>query len=116
MGCFIDDETDWRYVEEVRGFCADSCFVRLKPRLARLRCLAGMVAGEALTLPYFRDDGLTRWVRGKLAVQPMPSFIFSSAMAQYVMNGARPGRIVMDFGDVDSDKWRQYAATQSWPM
>ena len=41
--------------------------------------------------------------------------IFSSAMAQYVSH-VRRGRRVIDFVDIDSDKWKQYAATARWPM
>lgn len=42
---------------------------------------------------------------------------FSSAMGQYLPDGLAPAlRRVMDFVDVDSDKWRQYAEQQSWPM
>jgi len=43
--------------------------------------------------------------------------IFSSAMAQYVSPQAGAGRrCVVDFVDVDSDKWLQYAKSRPWPM
>ncbi len=41
--------------------------------------------------------------------------MFSSPMAQYVTN-ARSARRVIDFVDIDSDKWRQYALTKPWPL
>jgi hypothetical protein len=41
--------------------------------------------------------------------------VFSSAMAQYA-DPYRGARRVVDFCDVDSDKWRQYADKKSWPM
>jgi sugar transferase (PEP-CTERM/EpsH1 system associated) len=38
-------------------------------------------------------------------------------MAQYLLDRPfRPQRMVMDFVDVDSDKWRQYAETHRGPM
>lgn len=44
-------------------------------------------------------------------------FVYSSAMAQYVMDHDLGGaRLVMDFVDVDSDKWRQYASEAKAPM
>jgi sugar transferase (PEP-CTERM/EpsH1 system associated) len=41
--------------------------------------------------------------------------VFSSAMAQYVTSIAGL-RVVVDFVDVDSAKWDQYARTKRWPM
>ena len=38
--------------------------------------------------------------------------VFSSAMAQYVSHVRRVRRVV-DFVDIDSDKWKQYAVTAS---
>lgn len=43
--------------------------------------------------------------------------MYSSAMAQYVLDKDLGGaRLVMDFVDVDSDKWRQYATEANGPM
>ena len=37
-------------------------------------------------------------------------------MAQYAMGRDAAGTCrVVDYVDVDSDKWRQYAAAKSWP-
>jgi sugar transferase (PEP-CTERM/EpsH1 system associated) len=41
--------------------------------------------------------------------------VFSSPMAQYAEKYPQARRVV-DLCDVDSDKWRQYAAKKSWPM
>ena len=41
--------------------------------------------------------------------------LFSSQMAQYVFDIGRPPRIVMDFVDLDSDKFHQYAAAARGP-
>ena len=41
--------------------------------------------------------------------------VFSSAMAQYAEAFPHARRVV-DFCDVDSDKWRQYADQKHWPM
>jgi hypothetical protein len=41
--------------------------------------------------------------------------VFSSAMAQYA-DAYPQARRVVDFCDVDSDKWRQYADKKSFPM
>jgi sugar transferase (PEP-CTERM/EpsH1 system associated) len=43
------------------------------------------------------------------------TLIFSSPMAQYLERHPQL-RVIADFVDVDSDKWRQYAAGKFWPM
>lgn len=42
--------------------------------------------------------------------------MYSAAMAQYVMGEKhKSAHRVIDFVDVDSDKWRQFAADSAWP-
>ncbi|MGH6624555.1 MAG: TIGR03087 family PEP-CTERM/XrtA system glycosyltransferase, partial [Burkholderiaceae bacterium] len=89
--------------------------VPLDPRSARLRSVTGFLTGEALTLPYYRSADLARWVQQTVAAQKIrKAVVFSGAMAQYVRD--IPGlHVVLDFVDVDSAKWTQYAANHSWP-
>lgn len=124
LGCFIDDRDDWRHRETVKAYCADLCCVGLDKRWAKLRSLRGFAAGTSLSEPYFHDADLARWVGGVLRdVRPAAAFLYSSVMAQYLppfaggpSPGGRPPRVVMDFVDVDSDKWSQYSRAQAWPM
>lgn len=119
LGTFVDDERDWQYVDDVRALCGgETHFARLSPRAAKLRGLPSLLSSRPLSLAYYRDRGLRRWVRRVLREQPIRRvLVFSGPMAQYVDNkDAAALRRVMDFVDVDSDKWRQYAASQSWPM
>jgi sugar transferase (PEP-CTERM/EpsH1 system associated) len=76
------------------------------------------LTGEALSLPYYRDRRLNRWL-GRLWRSHDIRYlvVYSSAMAQYVVG--RPfdrARRVIDFVDVDSDKWRQYSRSRRGPM
>lgn len=74
--------------------------------------LTGMalLSGGALSVAAFRHGGLAAWVRDLIArKKPDLVYAFSSAMAQYVPDGTR---MVLDFVDVDSEKWRQYGETQ----
>lgn len=115
LGAFIDDPADWEFRDELRQWCKDSFIAEIRPSRAKFFSLRGLVTGEALTLPYYRHNELTRWVndladRGRVN----RAVAFSSAMAQFV-----PERLplkLMDMVDVDSDKWAQYAPTQSWPL
>ncbi|HHC71680.1 MAG TPA: TIGR03087 family PEP-CTERM/XrtA system glycosyltransferase [Thiotrichales bacterium] len=108
LGAFVDDPADWRYREELSRWCDDLCLVKLDPRLGRMRSLAGLVTGEALSLPYFRSRRLHGWVRRNLRKGIDVALIFSSPMAQYLMGEAARCPMVVDFVDVDSRKWMDY--------
>lgn len=115
LGTFIDDEADWQYVAAVRKLCVEAHFARLRPIRARLRSLAGLFRSEPLSVGYYRDSQLQLWVNRVLSQFPVKHvLIFSSVMAQYVMDAGRVRRIA-DIVDVDSDKWKQYAAARRWP-
>ena len=115
LGAFIDDPADRAHVDALASWCEGSHFADLSPRTARLRSLAGLVSGEPLTLPYYRDAGLRRWVRGLVDTGKVRAVVaFSSAMARFV-----PPEVpikLMDMVDVDSDKWARYAHARSWPL
>ena len=116
LGTFIDDPDDEQHVALLRGICADLHAARIAPRLARLRSLNGLVAGEPLTLAYYRDDGLRAWVDDCCRQNAIDAaVVFSSAMAQYVADKPELPTLI-DFVDVDSAKWTQYAARRRWPL
>lgn len=116
LGTFIDDPQDEAYVEQMPQFCAGMHIARLSPKFAKLRSLRGLLTNEALTLPYYRDQQLQDWVDRTLRDQSIDAaVIFSSAMAQYVQ-GAANLRTLVDFVDVDSAKWSQYAPNHRWPL
>lgn len=114
LGTFIDDPEDEPYLPRVQEFCASVHAARLHPRRAKLLSLRGLLTGEALSLPYYRDAGLQAWVDEREAHVGFDAVVvFSGVMAQYVPTGVR--RLV-DFVDVDSAKWRDYAPEHAWPM
>ncbi|WP_028484266.1 TIGR03087 family PEP-CTERM/XrtA system glycosyltransferase [Thioalkalivibrio sp. ALE17] len=116
LGTFIDDPADAAYLPELKRICTTVCARPLPRRRAQLRALTGFLSGEPLTVPWYRDRELARWVRTTLTRQPVACAVaFSSAMAQYLPEGGGRTRVV-DFVDVDSDKWTQYAPTRRWPM
>ena len=116
LAAFVDDVDDWQHVPHVKTLCAETYFTRLDPRLARVRSLGALLANRSLSLDYYRDRGMQAWVDDAMQRQKISRIlVFSSAMAQYAQ--AYPAaRRVVDFVDVDSDKWRQYAEQKSWPM
>lgn len=116
LGTFIDDEKDWRYAQEVKSYCQASCLVPLNPVAARLRSLPALLGNQPLTLAYYRNRQLQRWVEEILQKEDVQNaVVFSAAMAQFLSRAAHIRRII-DFVDVDSDKWQQYALSKAWPF
>lgn len=115
LGTFVDDPDDWRYVAQVEALCAEVCVRPLKPWSKRLRALASLARGEALTVGVYRDRVMQRWVEGLLAKHKVDlALCYCSSVAPYIT--AQPQlRRVMDFVDMDSDKWRQYAQANRGP-
>jgi sugar transferase (PEP-CTERM/EpsH1 system associated) len=116
LGAFVDDRDELDHAGALAALCAD---VHLVPRRrAPLGLLGALRRGEPLSLAYFRDAGLADWVARKAgAGAARRIFAFSSAMAPYALDlPVDTGRrVVLDFVDVDSDKWLQYSKRRAWP-
>jgi sugar transferase (PEP-CTERM/EpsH1 system associated) len=116
LACFIDDKADLAHTRKVGALCYETCFVEQSKLAATIRSARGFLSGEALSLPYYRDRAMRHWVAGLLRRRKVKAAIaFSSPMAQYLIPGNGLRRVV-DFVDVDSEKWMQYAHGRSWPM
>ncbi|MDC6166093.1 TIGR03087 family PEP-CTERM/XrtA system glycosyltransferase [Paucibacter sp. XJ19-41] len=114
LATFVDDPEDEAYIPVVRQLCTELHVARLHPGSAKLASLRGLLSGEALTLPYYRDAGLGAWVQDLTRRQALDAVVvFSSSMAQYAPH-ALP--MLVDFVDVDSAKWTDYAQAHAWPM
>jgi sugar transferase (PEP-CTERM/EpsH1 system associated) len=118
LGTFVDDPADLAHVGALDKWCEQKCVLRLRHRPAMLRSLAALPTKQALGVAYYRKRAMQRFVDRVLDENDIRIiFVFSSTMAQYVAGDrARGIRKVVDFVDVDSDKWRQYSEQRSWPM
>jgi sugar transferase (PEP-CTERM/EpsH1 system associated) len=118
LGCFIDDAEDRAHEANLSEIAATVGCIRVHPALQRLTALRGLLTGASLSVLAFGHRAMSDWVEKTVArVRPVAAFAYSSAMAQYLPPRASAGLpVVMDFVDVDSDKWRQYAATARWPL
>lgn len=117
LGTFIDDPDDWQHVPALKAYCQSFFAAPLNPFKAKLKSLPALLGNTPLTLPYYRHAGLAAWVDGQRQQHAFDAvLVFSSAMAQYVQ-GEPWSRLrrVIDFVDVDSDKWCQYADSLSGP-
>jgi len=116
LGTFIDQDEDWTHLEAVRRWCAEIHVEALVPWSRRAASSLGLLRGEPLTLPYFRSAALQHWVRRVVQRERIAlAFAFSSPMAQYLLELGEL-RSVVDFVDMDSAKWGEYAARRPWPL
>ena len=119
LGTFVDDPDDWQHLPVLREFCVDVHAAELRPTRAKMASVRGLFSGEALGLPYYRNAGLSQWVADTAAAVKLDAVVvFSSPMAQYA--AALPALsalpMLVDFVDVDSAKWADYAPAHAWPM
>jgi sugar transferase (PEP-CTERM/EpsH1 system associated) len=118
LGAFVDDENDWRYEPVLKDICTEVFLLGIRSSLRKLQSCTAFFTGEALSLPYYRNSQMQQWVDSTIQDADISRvFVFSSAMAQYVEKEIyRPLHRVVDFVDVDSDKWQQYSLRKAWPM
>lgn len=117
LACFVDDPDDWRHLDTVREICGDCHFEPLEPVKAKIKSLASLARREPLTLGYYRSREMNAWIAGLVRRHDIHGvFVFSSSMAQYAIDGRfGSALVIIDFVDVDSDKWAQYAAKKGVP-
>jgi sugar transferase (PEP-CTERM/EpsH1 system associated) len=95
--------------------CRRVTAVRLLPLPAKLRALPSLFGRTPLTLPYFYSAELHKQIRSAIAERGYDRIVvYCSAMAQYT-TGVTGIPMVVDFVDVDSEKWRQYASATRFP-
>lgn len=118
LGSFVDDPADLQHVPRLKDLCASVYVPRLRPMLGQMRGMPATVRGAPLSLARYVRRDFAHWVDRTLCDNRISRvFAFSSAMGAYGLRQASQDvRRVMDFVDVDSEKWRQYAERTRGPM
>lgn len=117
LGTLIDDPMDWQFVPKMSKQVSDICVVERR-RLRRhwMTVVKDIIKGKAITNSLFFSPQLQLWVDALVQSKKISRvFVFSSAMAQYVMKYHKSLDLYTDFVDVDSDKWAQYAKSKWLP-
>lgn len=93
--------------------------------LSMLRLPIGLIKNKPLSVANFYCNSLQKELDKTITEQYIEVIICSSSsMAEYVFKspicqgktGRKPPKVIMDFMDLDSDKWRQYAEQKKGPM
>lgn len=112
LACFADDDADAANIEGLKAALGD----RLGRTHVEVRAIGKAAAaaralssGKPLSLTLFDSPRLRGFVEERLGDARVTGvYVFSGQMAQYVPEGARQ-RFVMDFVDMDSEKFAAYA-------
>jgi polysaccharide biosynthesis protein PslH len=111
--CFADDEADAAHAAGLKAALNDRlASIHVEPRRVSRAAAAAraLVTGKPLSLTLFDSASLRRVVHERLAEPRVDGlFVYSGQMAQFVPETLRQ-RFVMDFVDMDSEKFAAYAA------
>lgn len=123
--CLADEPGDLKYKVDLEKLCDRVEVFPLNPRIAKIRGGMALLQGQALSSRYFYSWVMQKTFDAWLQAKEYDSiFCFSSSMAEYIfkskalsqLDSIKTPQLFMDFCDVDSDKWLQYAGDSSFPL
>jgi sugar transferase (PEP-CTERM/EpsH1 system associated) len=107
--CFYGGPGEQEYIAKLQGMCKTVSAFRRTLWGQPLRLIAGLLFGVPASVALYRNIPMRRKISRLIAEHDYAHvFVFSGQMAQYVPRELL-GRTVMDFCDVDSHKWDNYA-------
>lgn len=122
VACMIDDPDDLRHLEALKQR-VHQVFYQVRPPLAmKVRAVGALLTGSPFTPPCFYSQVLQRVIDGYLDAHEVRAVLcFCSSAAGYVFRSRHWPRLqnqvlLADLVDVDSEKWRDYAAKQRGPL
>jgi len=116
VACLIDAEEDRAHVADLKPYCASLDAAWRGSLMANLRAARSLFGRRSLSVAAFYSPDLARRIARRLSAEAIDvAIVFSSQMGQYVPAGA-PFPTVVDYIDVDSEKWRVYAERKPWPL
>lgn len=117
VACLADGESDMANVAGLAEFVQSVEAVPLSANRGRIRALASLAAGSRpLTVAYFDEPELRRRILRQYNESRFDlALVCSSGMAQFVESFHDVPRIIQ-FTDLDSQKWRLYQTISRVPM
>ncbi|GBC59245.1 sugar transferase [Desulfonema ishimotonii] len=129
LATLADDPGDVRHEAALEKYCTKIALVTIRPAVEKIRSLFSLFRNRSLSVDYFHapalqctvDDWLSRYDYDAVVCfsSPMAEYLFASPACRHwwgkTGKACRP-RLVMDFCDVDSDKWLQYSRQAALPM
>jgi sugar transferase (PEP-CTERM/EpsH1 system associated) len=121
---FADDPNDIGYVGDLEKICTHVSVFPVNSLRAKICGILNFAKGRSITEGFYTDAKAHKQVKTLLTENRYQAiFCFSSSMARYVSHHlglirtrSPVPRLVMDFCDMDSDKWQQYARKARFPL
>ncbi len=110
---FAHDKADVQGARELRELGYDVTDIPLNLRRAKLLASPLLFTNRSLTQGVFGSARLQSEVDRRLGWADA-AYAFSSSMGDFLLDRGLPW--VMHFAELDSDKWRQYAESKSFPL
>ena len=112
----IDNKNDIRFIKEIQKYAKETAWDFIDSRLKKITGLASLLGGKPISLNYFRSkklqSSIDHWLR---EYDFCGAVVYSSSMAQYF--DSKPDlKKVIDFCDVDSQKWSLYSSQSTPPL
>lgn len=115
VACLADGRADLANVDGLRSMVRGVEAVPVSPVRAKCRALAALAGSRPLTVAYFDEPELRGRVRRLVEDGRVDAaVVFGSGVAQFVEDFAGLPR-VLQFADLDSQKWAQYASATRPP-
>ncbi len=121
--CQIDDSKDIEHIASVDTLVKNVFFDVINPEFKKITSSTALLRGRPISIRYFYSTKLQNQLDDLLDRKFVDMiFCFCSPTAEYVFRsrhyrkGLRGVACVMDLVDVDSEKWRDYAAKTRWPL
>jgi sugar transferase (PEP-CTERM/EpsH1 system associated) len=116
LACLIDEPQDVRHVQSLKEYCKSVDFVYRAKAMSSFLAASALLTGTPLSVRSFYSAELKEKIHQRIRSEKFDTLVvFSSTMAQYVrdVHGVRK---IIDFVDLDSEKWRLYAKYHGLPL
>ncbi len=118
LGAPVDDPDDWQYRTALDDLCAEVCIADGRGRSRQRAAVEAIARREPISFAYFRHRALMDWVRDVTRAHRFDAvMLYSSGTMPYlaaIQQNDAP--LIVDFVDVDSEKWRVMGETQGGVM
>ncbi|WP_445426533.1 TIGR03087 family PEP-CTERM/XrtA system glycosyltransferase [Alishewanella sp. HL-SH06] len=115
LGALTDTQTELQYNKPLQQWCTSIQLVYHPLWQRKLQALQCLLSSQPITKGWFFNSALQEWVNQQQQNIHFDSvLVYCSSMAQYIEQAAwQSAKCIIDFVDVDSAKWREYAARSS---
>jgi sugar transferase (PEP-CTERM/EpsH1 system associated) len=126
--CLADDPEDLQHQEALQKYCRKVFVHPVNTGWSKVRGIIDFCLGKTISAAYFYRHPVQKTFNHWLETEDYDAIIcFSSPMAEYIFKSkllktagkggvSKRPKLIMDFCDVDSDKWLQYAQKEAFPL